>query len=541
MTADLKNIQKADWDTLIVGTGLGGATLGHALAREGEKVLFIEKGADYLNNPDALRGNFLESLVPNPEDRTPLTWRNGGRSDAKLWDVRKNRWVKPIMGSGTGGSSALYGMVMERFWPQDFEPRQYHPQSPDSVLPNRWPFGFKDLEPYYEAAEKLYGVTCTSVDPFRPDQTFFYRPGPCPDPKGARLSRFLRSRGVHPYGMPLALDWKEGCQFCQSFLCDKDCKNDSAKVCLRPALRDFGAVLVPNAEVLTLEADDRRVTGVQALIGNERFHFRAKRVVLAAGALWTPLLLLRSCSDRWPNGLANRSGLVGRNLTRHYIDLLAILSRSTFPKHYTLKELLINDFYSCAEGKFGAVGAFGHMPPSFMITEDIENDLAVSGKAWAQRLFRFGRPLVRKVLSRLFQQAGYLALILEDLPFRDNRVYWREDAGGTHPALDYLIRPSEWDRIRKFRRMVRGVLFPNPTLLFAQADNLKFLAHISGTCCAGEDPRASVVDRWGRAHDLENLYLADASVFPSAGGTNPGLTVAANALRVAAHLCGKTN
>ncbi|MCB9771373.1 MAG: GMC family oxidoreductase [Candidatus Omnitrophica bacterium] len=531
-----KNVIATEWDYIIVGTGMGGGTIGYALAKAGKKVLFLEKGADYQNNPKALKGNFLEMFAATKIGDRADDYRNAGRSGLEIWDVVKGKTLKPLLGSGTGGSSAIYGMVMERLWPHDFEPKQYHPHADkDCALPEKWPITFAELEPYYRQAEWLYGVSSTWPDPMRADQTFSYRPGPEPMPKTLRLINALKRRGYHPYLSPLALDWVPDCQFCQSFLCEKNCKNDAAKICLKPAQKNFGATLLTDCEVLRLDADQDHIRSVQARHRGEEITLKGRHVILAAGALATPLLLLQSASNIWPNGLANSSGLVGRNLMRHYIDILALFSRTPFPKHSNLKELALSDFYCVKGEKFGIVGSFGHMPPTTMVLDDIENDMRSEGSKFSS-FFHAMRPLTGWFLSRILDQAGYASLILEDLPYPDNAVSLRKEANGSQMAINYRIRPSEWDRINRFRAMAKKAFAPNPMMLMPQADNLKFLAHACGTCRFGDDPGLNVLNKFNRTHDIKNLHIIDASFFPSSGGTNPGLTIAANALRVADHL-----
>lgn len=531
-----QNIISIEWDYIIIGTGMGGSTIGHALAKAGKKVLFLEKGMDSESNPQALKGKFLEVLKPEKDHGGDAAYCNAGRSNLEIWDVLKKRSMKPLLGMGTGGSTALYGMTMERFWPQDFEPRKYHPKADrDCTLPEKWPISFTDLEPYYRQAEWLYGVTSTWPDPLRADQVFNYRPGPEPIPKAIRLFKALKKKGYHPYSSPLALDWVPDCEFCQSFLCAKNCKNDAVKICLSPAQKDFGATLLSECEVIRLNADERKVTSVQARYQGEEITLKGRHVILASGAIMTPLLLLQSTSNIWPNGLANRSGMVGRNLMRHYIDILMIFSRSKFKRRYARKDLALNDFYVVNNEKFGTIGSFGVLPPASMIMDDIEEDIP-SG---VLPFFRFMRPLIDPIVDEIMSRSGFAALMMEDLPYPENSISWQKGPNGPRVAVEYHIRPSEMERINQFRTLAKKAFLPNPIFLLGQANNLKFVAHICGTCRFGDDPNSSVLDKFNRAHDVENLHIVDSSFFPSSGGTNPGLTIAANALRVAEHLIAK--
>lgn len=136
------------WDWIVIGTGVGGSTFGYALAKSGNRVLFLEKGADHRVNAQKKSGALLESIVPSPSARGPVDYTNTGRSPSKIWDTTRDRWIHPILGVGTGGSSALFGMVMERFWKEDFAPGLWHKGS-GSSLPDRWPVRFEELEPFY--------------------------------------------------------------------------------------------------------------------------------------------------------------------------------------------------------------------------------------------------------------------------------------------------------------------------------------------------------------------------------------------------------
>src|SRR5690349_11882496 len=253
--ADPRQPGQRDWDVLVVGTGMGGATLGYALARGGKRVLFCEKGRSHLGDGQALRGDYAETFFARPEAPQPrhrdVLLRAGRYADAVADDSgpRPRRYV-PFIGCGTGGSSALYGMALERFFPADFTPRRNYPEAGESSLPESWPISYEDLRAYYGAAEQLYRVHGTP-DPCRGDD-----PAGCllaPAPLGAgvqELYDFFRAKGLHPYRLPLACEYVPGCEGCQGYLCAKDCKNDSARVCLRPALERHGAGLLDECEVV---------------------------------------------------------------------------------------------------------------------------------------------------------------------------------------------------------------------------------------------------------------------------------------------------
>ena len=306
---------------------------------------------------------------------------------------------------------------------------------------------------------------------------------------------------------------------------------------LLPALAQHAAVLLNRCEILRLESSANRVTGVIGRWEGREYRFEGKLVALAAGALATPLVLLRSSSPDWPRGLANESGLVGRNLMRHFVDLYAVFSKTRPQQRDNVKEIGLNDLYMGPPCKLGSVQSFGPMPPAELLVDSIQQQLANGLLRPVAHAFGIVKPLLRVVLDRTFARATILATIAEDLPYRENRVFEHvhHDGRGV-PAINYRISDYDKRRISTFRKSMGRVLSPYRYLLLKQAENNERLAHVCGTCRFGLDPRESVLDRNNKAHGLDNLYVLDASFFPSSGGTNPALTIAANALRVADHL-----
>jgi choline dehydrogenase-like flavoprotein len=271
------------------------------------------------------------------------------------------------------------------------------------------------------------------------------------------------------------------------------------------------------------------VTGLVCDWGGRRLRLEARLFVLAAGALSTPAILLQSVSSRWPNGVANGSGLVGRNLMRHFVDLYALAAPVSPRTGDNVKELGCNDFYLFQGEKLGTFQSFGWLPPTSIIAQSLEDDIRHAAGRAAAFGFRLMKPLVRFGLQRDLSRRVVMVTTLEDLPYRENRV---EIANG-RLAVTYRLSAHAQARIRRFRAIMKGTLDPIKYRLIQQAENNERLAHVCGTCRMGVEPSSSVVDADCRAHELENLYIGDASVFPTSGGINPSLTIAANALRVA--------
>ena len=533
---DAREAERVLWDVIVVGTGMGGGTLGHSLARAGRKVLFVEKGRSTLpGTPETIRSAMPEVAEPRACRSAEAYYdvlARAGRSTDEIEDIsgRSPRRFLPFLGSGTGGSSSLYGMVCERFFVRDFTPREHFREPGESTVPEAWPVTYDQMQPWYAAAEKLMGVR-GQPDPLRPEAAEIGLP---PAPPFSRdnqpLVDYLTGRGLHPYHLPMACDYAEGCTTCQSYLCPQPCKNDAARNCLLPAVAEHGARLLPECRVVRLDADR---TQVRQVICESRFgllNLKAKVVVLAAGALVTPVLLLNSRSPDWPTGLANGSEMVGRNLMRHLVDLVEIWPQRGYRTTAPNKEIGLNDFYFWEGQKYGTVQSFGPMAPMEILT---------SSPGWQPKMLRLMNPAVRQVYERFFNGGLVLATIMEDLPYLDNRVLPAEQQsldGRQRLRMQYRLHRNEIGRRAVFLDLLKEVLEPFRKITLRGAEDNKAVAHVCGTCRFGTDPKSSVLDANNRAHEVDNLYVTDASFFPSSAGMNPSLTVAANALRVAAHV-----
>ena len=531
-----RDAERVEWDVIVVGTGMGGGMLGYRLARSGRRVLFVEKGHSTLpGTPGTIRAAI-------PELAEPLSARSAGayydalaragRTTDEVEDIsgRSPKRFVPFIGSGTGGSSALYGMVCERFFAGDFTPRQNFRDPGESTVPEAWPISYEQMAPWYTEAEKLLRVR-GQPDPLRPEAAEVGLPAAPPfSPENQALVNYLVGRGLHPYHLPIACDYTDDCATCQTYLCNQSCKNDAARNGVLPAVAEHGAQLLAQCRVVRLEADRTQVTRVICQRRSDMLALKAKVVVLAAGALATPVLLLNSRSGEWPRGLANGSDWVGRNLMRHLLDPIEIWPQRDSKITAANKEIGLNDFYFSDGQKFGTVQSFGAIPPMQLLTNRPD---------WRGKALRLMNPAVRQIYQRVFTGGLLLAAMTEDLPYLDNRVlpYDRPSSDGRQRLrMQYRLHPSEIDRRAAFLRQLKEVLQPFRNLSLGSGENNANLGHVCGTCRFGTDPKTSVLDAQNRAHEVDNLYVVDTSFFPSSAGLNPSLTVAANALRVAAHV-----
>lgn len=526
------------WDVVVIGMGMGGGATGYALAKAGMSVLFLEKGCDTSNTEKVNAGMFAENSwqgIREPENIRPAL-RQNGRYWQDVEDIssdKPHRFI-PFIGCGTGGSSRIYGAALERLARIDFHPKQNFPHDNDADLPDSWPFTYDELLPYYMRAESILEVRGTT-DGLRADETFQYlEPGPL-SAAGLELFNYFQGKGLHPYRLPVGLKTGTSCTGCQSMICIYNCKMDSFTACIKPAVMDYQATTLHECEVVRLTAREDKVETAECVIDGKSVSIKGRIFILAAGALESPRILLNSCSDSYPNGLGNQNDLVGRFLMRHFIDLIAIKPhKPSGLQKYNLKEIALNDFYNGPEGKLGTFQSFGNFPPAEIITKEILLPLYLKGRL-GEYCSAVLTPLLDMVLSRLFKDRYFMAFIMEDLPYRDNRVTVRHDA--KNPAgmlqISYRIRHSEQERIDSYRHLLRTVLRGYKFIWIKSAEQNKRIAHAAGTLRAGKDPATSVINADCLVHSISNLYVTDASFFPSSGGTNPGLTIAANGLRVA--------
>lgn len=486
---------------LIAGTGAGGATLGYALAKAGRRVLFVEQGRD-LSSATALRGTWPEATIQyrmSGDEGRRQVLIDGGRNPESYEDGRSGKPLVPVIGFGTGGSSSLYGMVLERRYPHDLE---------------GWPMDYQELAPWYAQAECLYEVRGSS-DPLRAGETGCPEPRQPLSPANESMFAHLRRIGLHPYRLHLASRRLPDCKLCQGYLCGSHerCKNDARVTCLEPALQTGNARLIGNARLVRLESMNRRVTAAIVEVNGEEIRLTAKLYVLAAGALSTPRILLRS-------GLANGSGLVGRRLMRHAIDLFVLACGPRHHRPIDSKELSLNDYYAKPGERLGTVQSFGLAPrPEYLRNRPGRNFWKMLGAAAVP-------------IGRLFGNAPVVAGILEDSPLPENRVEVRRTGG----RLEYRLSPPDIARRSRLSRLiVRAFARYAAVPVFGSSDR-EALGHVCGTAVFGHDPGQSVLNPQNRAHEVDNLYVVDASFFPTSGGVNPALTILANALRVAHHI-----
>ncbi|WP_245427917.1 GMC oxidoreductase [Roseiarcus fermentans] len=509
------------YDVIVIGSGPGGASLAQALAPTGKRILILERG-DYLPREEA---NWSAQAV----------FVDGRYQAAETWTNAEGGAFSPQLHYFVGGNSKVYGAALFRLRERDFDEIVHA----GGVSP-AWPLKYRDFARYYDAAEALFRVHgARGEDPTEPpaDAPYPY-PAVKHEPKVAELSDKLTAIGLKPFHLPLGilLDQKEDgfatptstcirCTAFDGFPCLLNGKADAQVICIDPMLAKHDNVtLMTNAYVSKLGTDPsgRRVDAVHVERRGEHEIYSAATVVVACGSLSSALLLLRSANDRHPNGLANGSDQVGRNYMRHEMSIVMAVMRHVNETVFQ-KTLAFSDFYFGSDDWDFPLGLIQMCATSH--ADQVKGE-ALPG--WLE-----GLPDMP--FSEIARHSMDFWLQAEDLPRPDNRIYYKD--GKVH--LD--LTETNPEALRRLKRKLKDVLseigWPavllERSLYLGKNIPLSGTAHQAGTCRFGVDPARSVLDLDCRAHEVDNLYVTDASFFPSIGAVNPTLTIIANALRVA--------
>ena len=511
------------WDVIIIGTGAGGGTLAHRLASTGRRILLLERGG-YLPRE---RDNWDSTAV----------FVKGKYRAPEFWFDKHGQQFPPEVNYYVGGNTKFYGAALFRLRPEDFRELRHH----DGVSP-AWPIQYDDLEPYYTQAEHLYLVHGNhGEDPTEgPASAQYAYPPVQHEPRIQQLSDDLEKLGLHPFHLPIGVNLTQDdtglarhdsvcirCDRVDGFPCIVNAKSDAQVICVDPALKHDNVELVTNAHVMRLETDPtgRSVTEVVSILDDgSTAKFSADIVVAACGAVNSAVLLLRSANDAHPNGLANRSDVVGRHYMRHNNLALMAVSKEPNPTQFQ-KTLAINDWYLGSQDWDFPLGGIQ------MLGKSDSDQIHGEAPRWAG----FAAPdMPFEVLAH---HAVDFWLCGEDLPDPDNRVTLDRD-DSIRLALDESNNIAGLTRLRHKLQGMLGHLGMHEQHLLDHSIYLHkgmpigATAHQAGTVRFGNDPATSALDPSCKAHDVDNLYVVDTSFFPSIGAVNPSLTAIANALRV---------
>jgi choline dehydrogenase-like flavoprotein len=496
-------------DIVIVGSGMGGSTAAWALRDSGLKVLVVERG-DFM--PEEVERGSAEAVHLHKRYVNAEPWIDG--SNGQPFGPGVYYWV--------GGNTKVYGAALPRFRAEDFEAIVHQ----EGVSP-AWPITYDELEPYYTAAEALFDVRGNlgedATEP--PHSTAYPAPALEHEPTIQQLADAFQRQGLRPFHTPNAMNLDSQADRDLERISDGapsvgGLKGDAENRALRPALETADVTLLTRAlvtEVLTDESG-RRATGLRVRRDGRELIINAGTVVLSAGAVNSAVLLLRSTSKAHPAGLANGSGLVGRNYMVH--NSTFFMGVNPFRRNRTSwqKTLGLNDWYVAARGHAFPLG-------NVQMLGKLRGAMVKRARPWAPMF----------LLDLITDRSVDLYLTTEDLPDPNNRV--RVEGGRI--IIDWTPNNLAPHRqlVREVSRAVRKAGYP---IILTERMGIATNSHQCGTAVAGNDPATSVVDRDCRSHEVDNLWVIDGSFFPSSAALNPALTIAANALRVAPRIADAT-
>jgi choline dehydrogenase-like flavoprotein len=503
-------------DACIVGCGAGGSVVARGLAEAGWKVVVLEAG-EWLSTEDDLRQDEVEML---------------GKFD---WDDR--RWLQGDEllelghrrdGRGVGGGTLHFGGVALRLWPEDFERERRDGVGAD------WPLSYDELAPYYEQVEWELRLSGPSTMPWGPKRTSYPQPPHQTTERDHVVAAGMAELGIEWVPTPLAIltGTHEGRSPCMNYgYCQWGCKS-RAKSAMHlnyvPKAVLAGAEIRTGARAVQLEVDTAgKITGVVYAQDGVTQRQTADVVVLSAFCVENPRLLLHSATNEFPDGLANRSGAVGRYLLAHVAD--SHFGRFGRPIHMwsTAPGTLLSQHHYGTQAGRGFVGGWSWMTSSLFPAEFAETLTRTAQGMWGSTLLRY-----------LEQYPCFAVLGTEGecLPYETNRVELSDDPdelGVPRPLVTFDYGDNERAMREEIHRLGREILEAGGAeeVIISEGND-----HLMGGCRMGDDPLTSVVDRDLKAHDHPNLYVCDASVFVTSGGAQPSQTIMALATRLAEHL-----
>lgn len=515
-------------DVLIIGAGASGGAVAWSLAETKMRIVCLEQGdwmkpSEYPSAGRDWEARQMGDFNPSPNRRGRITDYPISEDDSPIKIANFN---------GVGGGTVLYAGHFPRFHPSDFRVR-----SLDGVADD-WPITYQDLEPYYAENDRMMGVSGLAGDPAYPPKQPMMPPLPL-GKGGAKLATGLNKLGWHwwPSDSAIATVDYEGRAKCINLgHCTSGCAQGakaSTDITYWPVAIRAGVELRTRCRVREITTGpDGMATGVVYYDEHGVEHFQAAHVVIVAcNGVGTPRVLLNSVSGRHPKGIANSSGLVGKNLMFHpYAQVYGYFDSPTDGYRGPGDCIWSQEFYETDLGR-GFVRGY-----TFEFTRG-QGAILAAATGMATGRLPWGEDH-HDAYRRLHSHRSGMVAICEDLPEEHNTVtldpQLRDASGIPAPRISYTL--SENSRRMLEHAVARGT----EVLRAAGAYDVGFESplgyggwHLMGTARMGHDPEQSVVNEWGRSHDVKNLFVVDGSLFVTSAGVNPTCTIQALALYVA--------
>jgi len=502
-----KEIEGATWDAIVVGSGMGGSACAFRLARAGKKVLILESGSK--KPTKELLGQYPTSKYQG--------WLNNKK---KVFNIPQSL--------SAGGLSQYYGSHLERFKASDFRSEIYAGGASNSEMFSKWPLSYECFAQYYRKAEHYLTVRGTpSVlypDNFKSAGKLFAL-----DEASQNVWNVFELAGLKPYRSHIGFQRDNDCAGCGSVICPKKCKVDAVEAFLKPAL-GAGAKLLTDVTIEKIHTKKKGFYNLLCQRGDEdvKLNISAKALVLAAGALGSPKLYLTALQS------AQKNENAGRYLMFHFSDFLGLKVKGSRKEASQNRILTTDSLYEKSGG-----GLIQSATLSFDVVFFRRQLTAIVNKnSVIGLLFRpVAIELASKFLFTIFKNFYIFGTIFKDPPRRDNRLYIENGLW----MINYNYSSEVLQQQRVLRELLKSKLSPFATMFFLnKVANLNF-GHACGTMRSGLSPTNSVVDAHFRLHEYDNIFVADASVFPTSGGVNPSLTVATVGLIVADQILSNGN
>jgi choline dehydrogenase-like flavoprotein len=540
MRSDLPKYKTSDEvDFVIIGSGAAGGILAKELSTNGFRVVVLEQGP-YLTEAD-FSHNEIEILthdkLTNHPKLQPNTFRKTPEEKAKPQRAL-------VYGRCVGGTSVHFTANFWRFHEIDFIERSKIGPIPGTTFTD-WPITYADLEPYYTKVEWQIGVSgLAGASPFDPPRSKPYPMPPLPvKSSGVIFERAANKLGWHPFPAPMAILSQPrpgrsaciNCGFCLAFGCEVGAKSSSLATAVRMAEKTGRCEIRPNSYVHRIETDaNGRAVGAVYFDEQRNAHLqKAKAVVVCANGAETPRLLLLSANKQFPNGLANSSGFVGKNLMLNS----GAISMGVFEhplndyKGFAVSRIF-HDFYELDAQKVGFYGGGGidarfDMTPIGFAQRGLPPDTPRWGKGF------------KTALSHNFTRTMQIYCHGTSLPLENNSFSLDsdvKDAWGL-PALrltykDHAddLKLANWLNVRAQELLDAAGAQKKWSY---PAEEQQFAVHLLGTCRMGNDPKTSVINADHRTHEVKNLFLCDGSSLVTSGRGQPTMTIEALAFRAA--------
>ncbi len=536
--------ERDEIDFVIVGSGAAGGVLAAELAGAGFDVVVLEQGP-WRTAPDFDQdevGHWIMGDLTGDPRMDPQTFRSDPADEAQIASAPPPL----IYARGVGGSSVHFTANYWRLRPLDFHERSLLGEISGTGFAD-WPLTYEELEPYYSKAEWEIGVSGVP-GPFDPPRSRPYPMPPLPvKSSGVLFEQGARALGWRPQPAPMAILSEEydgrppcmHCGYCMGFGCEVDAKSSTLAAMIPKAVATGRCEVRPDSTVIRVEVDGAgRATGVIYLDAEGREHRRtARAVVLAANGAETPRLLLMSESSRFPDGLANGSGLVGKYLMFNGQTASHGVFEHPLNEYKSVQVTrILLDFYESdpARGFYGGGGMDARMfnGPLFFALGGLPPGVPTWGEEFRRALPDY--------FSRTMEVAGHTT----SLPLESNRITLDPEITDRwgRPAIrtTYRDHPDDLAMMQFFVDRGEEILdAAGASQVWSDPVGPQTIgAHLLGTCRMGDDPEASVVDRHHRSHEVRNLFICDGSSMVTSGRGQPTLTIQALAFRAAEHMAG---